>query len=327
MKNPFCVVVTGDSLVKDALDLLTPKCRLVFTGTYPDPSVLSQKVNEENADALILRTGKITAEVIKASENLKVITKHGAGYDNIDVAAATALGIPVMVAATANYESVAELVFGLMFSLARDIPWLDSRMRQGYWDKMKVCGLELFGKTLGLIGFGRIGRRVVELVRPLQMKIRIYDPWLKDDELPAEVVRDHQVDSLLKEIDILSLHCPLTVQTKNMIGKSAFEMMKKSAWVINTARGEVIDQDALIEALHDGQIAGAALDTFRKEPPEDLRRLCEAGKLVLTPHVGAATHEAQKRMGIEAANNILSVLEGRVIDRSYVINKDVLVTK
>lgn len=326
MQNPFNVVVTGDSLVKEALDLLTPKCRLVFTGTYPDPSLLAKKVDEENADAIILRTGKITAEVIKASDKLKVITKHGAGYDNIDVAAATALKIPVMVAATANYESVAELVFGLMFSLARDIPWLDSRMRLGHWDKMQVCGLELFGKTLGLIGFGRIGRRVVDLVRPLQMRVRIYDPWLGDHELPPEIVRDHQLHSLLKEVDILSLHCPLTDQTRNMLGKSEFEAMKKSAWVINTARGEVVDQDALIDALQDGQIAGAALDTFRKEPPDDLKRLCGAGKLVLTPHVGAATHEAQRRMGIEAANNVLSVLEGRVIDRNYVVNKQVLVT-
>jgi len=253
MTKPFSVVVTGDSLVKEALDLLSTKCRIVFTGTYPPPSFLATKLKEENADALILRTGKVNAEVIKASPKLKVITKHGAGYDNIDVAAATAIKIPVMIAATANYESVAELVFGMMFSLARDIPWLDSRMRQGYWDKMQVCGIELLGKTLGLIGFGRIGRRVVELVSPLQMKVRIYDPWLKGSELPPEIVHDHQLHTMLKEIDILSLHCPLTDQTRNIIGKAELMMMKKSAWIINTARGEVIDQDALIDALQDGR--------------------------------------------------------------------------
>ena len=327
MTNLFHVVVTGDSLAKEALDILTPKCQVFFTGTYPPPSLLENKLKEANADALILRTGKVTSEVIKASPNLKVITKHGVGYDNIDIMAATALKIPVMIAATANFESVAELVLGLMLSLARDIPWLDSRVRGGYWDKMQVRGAELFGKTLGLIGFGRIGRRVAELIAPLQMRLRVYDPWVKDHELAAGIVRDHQLSKLLKEVDILSFHCPLTNQTRYILGKAELAMMKTSAWVINTARGEVIDQNALIAALKENRIAAAALDTFNKEPPEDLHRLCESGKLVLTPHIGGATREAQTRMGIEAVSNVLTILEGRDIDRRYVVNPEVLEAK
>lgn len=320
----YRVVITGDTIAPEAMEILSKKCKVAFTGAYPSPSFLAQKMHDEKAQALILRTGKAPAEVIKASPYLRVIAKHGVGVDNIDVETATQLGIPVMVTASANYQSVAEHTLGLMFSLAKDIPRHDSRMRQGFWDKAQYQGVELFQKTLGIVGFGRIGRRIYELVNPLLMKVLVYDPYLGDASLPSDVIRVPHLEALLKNADIVSLHCPLTEQTRHLIGKRELEMMKKTAWLINTARGEVVDEEALISALREGKIAGAGLDTFKKEPPEDLQLLCQAGKVVMTPHIAGATEEAFRRMGIEAAQNVLLILEGKKPDKNYLANPEVL---
>jgi D-3-phosphoglycerate dehydrogenase len=323
-KSLWCVVVTGDSLAPEAMKLLEGTCRVLFSGPYPDPHKLAQMLRQEKAHALILRTGKAPAEVIMASPELKVISKHGVGFDNIDMASATALKIPVMTAATANYQSVAEHTLGLMLSLAKDIPRLDSRIRQGFWDKAQYRGVELFRRTLGLIGFGRIGRRVYDLIEPLQMKVLVYDPFLGDRSLPPGVTRLSELEELLSVADIVSLHCPLTEKTRNLIGEKELGRMKKTAWLINTARGGVVDEEALIAVLREGKIAGAAIDTFRQEPPEDLRRLCEAGKVVLTPHIAAATEEALTRMGVEAAQNVLTVLQRKMSDGDRIVNPEVL---
>ena len=324
MEKLFRVVVTGDNLAPEAMEILSAKCRVVFTGPYPQPSLLAQRVREEKAQALIVRTGKASAEVIMASPDLKVVAKHGVGFDNIDVAAATRLRIPVMISATANFESVAEHTLGLMLSLAKDLPRMDGRMHQGFWDKTQYRGVELFRKTLGLIGFGRIGRRVNQLVTPLQMRILISDPYIPEESIPQGIQRVSQLEPLLKEADIVSLHCPLTEETRNLIGEKELLRMKKTAFLINTARGGIVNEEALIAALREGEIAGAALDTFRLEPPEDLRRLCEAGKLVLTPHIAAATNAAFTRMGLEAARNALTVLEGGRPDNNSMANPEIL---
>jgi D-3-phosphoglycerate dehydrogenase len=324
MEKLFRVVVTGDNLAPEAMEILSAKCRVVFTGPYPQPSLLAQRVREEKAQALIVRTGKASAEVIMASPDLKVVAKHGVGFDNIDVAAATRLRIPVMISATANFESVAEHALGLMLSLAKDLPRMDGRMHQGFWDKTQYRGVELFRKTLGLIGFGRIGRRVNQLVTPLQMRILISDPYIPEESIPQGIQRVSQLEPLLKEADIVSLHCPLTEETRNLIGEKELLRMKKTAFLINTARGGIVNEEALIAALREGEIAGAALDTFRLEPPEDLRRLCEAGKLVLTPHIAAATDAAFTRMGLEAARNALTVLEGGRPDNNSMANPEIL---
>jgi D-3-phosphoglycerate dehydrogenase len=201
---------------------------------------------------------------------------------------------------------------------------MDGRMHQGFWDKTQYRGVELFRKTLGLIGFGRIGRRVSQLVAPLQMKILISDPYIPEESIPPGIQRVSQLELLLKEADIVSLHCPLTEETRNLIGKKELKMMKKSAWLVNTARGGIVDEEALIAALREGEIAGAAIDTFRQEPPEEVRRLCEAGKVVLTPHIAAATDAAVSRMGVEAAQSVLTVLQGKMPDEDRVVNSEVL---
>ena len=318
------VVVTGDAIAPEAMEILADQCRVVFTGPYPAPNLLARTLLEEKADGLIIRTGKATAEVINASPYLKVIAKHGVGFDNIDLPAATARKIPVMISATANYQSVAEHALALMFSLAKQIPWLDERMRRGIWDKTSFRGEELFRKSLGLIGFGRIGRRVYELVAPLEMKVWVYEPLLPDNRFPPTVTRVKHLEELLQVADIVSLHCPLTEQTRNLIGVRELGMMKKNAWLINTARGGVVDEEALIAALREGKIAAAGLDTFLKEPPEDVRRLCEAGRMVLTPHIGAGTGEAYVRMGTEAARNVLAVLLEGKPDPDYLVNPEAL---
>jgi len=323
MNSLFNVVITGPPIAKKAMDLLGKRCTVENTEPYLQPLELAQRLRDNNTDGLLVRMGRITGEVIRASSNLKVIAKHGTGVDNIDVDAATQLKIPVLITPFANYESVAEHVLGLMLSLAKDIPRLDARIRGGHWDKPHYRGVELCGKTLGLIGFGRIGRRVHELVAPLPMKVLVYDPFLQSDQIPPEVTWVEKLEELLKSADIISLHCPLTNETRNLIGRNEFKMMKKTAWLINTARGQVVSEEALVDALREGEIAAAGIDTFSKEPPEDIKVLCNAGKTVLTPHIAGITEESFERLGIEAVKNILTVLEGKMPDGECVVNAEV----
>ncbi|MCK4824268.1 hydroxyacid dehydrogenase [bacterium] len=319
----FNVVITGPPIAKEGIKLLSRTCRIENTKPYLEPSELALELRGKKADGLLVRMGKITREVIEASPKLKVIAKHRTGIDNIELGAATELKIPVLIATLANYESVAEHVLGLMFSLAKDIPRLDARIREGYWDKPNYRGVELFNKTLGLIGFGRIGRRVKELVAPLQMKVLVYDPILESSEIPGDVIRVEKLEELLKSSDIVSLHCPLTDQTRHLISKNELRAMKKTAWLINTARGEVVDEEALIESLEKGEITAAGIDTFNKEPPEDINRICNAGKIILSPHIAGITEESFKKMVIDTAKNIITILEGKEPDRRCVVNPEV----
>jgi D-3-phosphoglycerate dehydrogenase len=322
--SQFHVVVTGPQIAKEADEYLAGKCSVEYTQPYMEPSKLVEKIRNEMADALLVRMGNITAEVIQASPELKVISKHGTGVDNIDIATASEHNIPVMIATYANYESVAEHALGLMLAVAKDINRLDARIRQGYWDKPSYRGSELHNKTLGLVGFGRTGRRLKELVAPLEMKILVYDPFLKDEKKSSHVTVVSSFEELLKFSDIVSLHCSLTGQTRHLISKPELKTMKKTAWLINTARGAIVDQEALIEALKTGEIAAAGLDTFEKEPLEDNSALIDTGKTVLTPHIAGATSESFVRMGMDAARNILSVLEGKPLDSECVVNPDAL---
>ncbi len=322
-KSPFNVMITGPRIAEQAMRLLSESCRVEFAKPYLNSAELAERVRAQKTDAMIVRMGKITEEVILASPNLKVITKHGAGVDNIDVKAATRAGVSVLITSEANFNSVAEHVLGLMFALAKDIPRLDARVKMGHWDKADYRGTELSNKVLGLIGFGRIGRRVSELVAPLRMEVLVYDPFLNPEAFPAGLTRVTELDLLLERADIVSLQCPLTDQTRRLMGEAQFRKMKKSAWLINTARGEVVDEEALIAALSTGEIAAAGLDTFSKEPPGDLSRLRDAGKTVLSPHVGGITEESFERMGVDAVRNILTVLEGRKPARNCMINPEI----
>jgi len=315
------VVITG-RIAEEATRLLEPTCDVTCTKPYLAAPEFAALMAEVQAEALLVRgvAGTVTREVMQASGKLRVIAKHGVGVDNIDVAAATALRIPVVNTPAANYESVAEHVLGLMLALAKDIPRLDARMREGQWDKLGYRGEELCGRTLGLVGFGRIGRRVRELVAPFRMPVLVYDPFLPPGPVAPDAKRVEALEALLKAADIVSLHCPLLETTRGLIGRRELQLMKKTAWLINTARGAVVDEAALVAALEAGEIAGAGLDTFSPEPPKDISRLAKAGKVILTPHVAGVTEESFVRMGVGAAEGILRILNGGAPDREAWVN-------
>ena len=326
-KNPESrphVIVTGPEVAKEAEALLSKTCTVGFTEPYMDPSRLAEKVKIEKADALLVRMCRITREVIEASPGLRVIAKHGTGVDNIDVRSASRLKIPVLKAANSNFQSVAEHALGLMLALAKDINTMDARVRRGHWDKAGYRGVELFGKTLGIVGFGRIGRRLSEVVAPLKMKVLAYDPYVGSEKMPPEVTKTDTLDELLASADIVTVHCPFSEETRHMIGERELGAMKSTAWLINTARGGIVDERALTRALEAGAIAAAGVDVFEKEPIETIETLAAAGKTVLTPHIAGVTAESYIRMGVGAAENILTVLEGRGMDLDCLMNPEIL---
>ncbi len=281
---------------------------------------LLKKVSD--ADALVVRSAtKVTKEVIAAGKRLKVIGRAGVGVDNIDVDAATARGIVVVNAPEATSITVAEHAMGLMLGMARKIPFAHQSMKSGKWEKGKFMGAELRDKVLGVVGLGRIGREVVKRARAFGMKILGFDPYISDKlakEMGVELV---PFEKLLSTSDFITLHVPFSEQTKNLIGKKALSQMKKTAVVINCARGGIVDEAALYEALKSGAIGGAALDVFEKEPPEG-SPLIGLENVILTPHLGASTEEAQNYASAIVCEEVLKVL--RNIPPKNVVNMPIL---
>jgi D-3-phosphoglycerate dehydrogenase len=253
--------------------------------------------------AIVVRSAtKVTAEVIDAAVDLKLIVRGGVGVDNIDVGRAKAKSIEVKNTPAANSASVAELAIGFMFALARPIVRGTVGLRAGKWEKKTLKGSELAGKTLGLLGVGRIGRITAEKALALGMKVIAYDPYV--DAVPGLAVTLKPLAKVLAEADYLSLHLPLSDETRHLIGKPQFAQMKDGAYVINCARGGTIDEAALCEALESGKVAGAALDVFETEPVTQ-NKLLELDNVIATPHIGAATKEAQDRVGGEVAQILI----------------------
>ena len=264
------------------------------------------------ARAIIVRNQtKVTRELIKAAPNLQIIARAGAGLDNIDTEAASEAGIVVSYTPSENSISVAELVLGFMLTAVRRIPTAWLHTRSGGWNRMQFVGGELFGKTLGIVGLGRIGRLVAERALAFGMTIIAHDEFI-DPSSPfvADLgARLTSLDDLLTQSDFVSVHVPLTPDTRNCFSSEAFQKMKSSAWFMNASRGEVVDEAALLQALNEKQIAGAALDVRSKEPPEDN----EFGKLanvILTPHIGAFTNEAQERVVAAVCSGVVAILAG-----------------
>lgn len=316
------LLLTGPQLTDEAMaHAAAHGVRVLPTTPYAPADELTAIIAREQPDAIIVRQGKLTREMINASASLKIIAKHGVGYDTIDIAAAAERRIPVTIALGANAQSVAEHALALMFSVARQTALLDARMRDGHWDKATSVGIELSGKTLGLVGLGAIGRILMDLVAPLRMTVKVYDPYL--DHLPhlPNVERVEDFDALLTGCDIISLHCPLTEQNRNLFGAAQFKRMRARSLLINTARGELIDTDALIQALSTGQIAGAGLDTFNPEPPSADSALWGLPTLVATPHVGANTAEARDRVGLLALQQIIACWGGTAPHPRTVVNR------
>ncbi|MEC3909758.1 hydroxyacid dehydrogenase [Sphingobium sp. CR2-8] len=286
---------------------------------YPTPEQLIATANACGAKALIIRMGRVTAQALDAIPSLKIIAKHGVGVDGIDLGAAAKRDVPVVIAGGANAQSVAEQALALLLSVARSTAYLDRRLRAGAWDKSTYAGTELTGKSIGLIGLGVIGRAFLTLLAPFGMTVRVYDPYLSADRLPHGAQMVESIDTLLEASDIVSLHCPLTPDNCGLIDAAALGRMKDNAILINTARGELIDEPALVEALRTGVIAGAGLDTFASEPTGADHPLWTLDNVVGSPHVGANTHEARVRVGISCVEQIADYLDsGRIDPRNHV---------
>ncbi|HSM72172.1 MAG TPA: hydroxyacid dehydrogenase [Anaerolineales bacterium] len=261
-------------------------------------------------DAVIVRgRTKITASVMGAASTLKVVGRAGVGVDNIDLDAAKKHGITVVNAPKSNSLAVAELTFGLLLALAREIPRADASMKQGEWLKNELTGEELNGKTLGIIGYGRIGAEMGKRADAFGMNVVAYDPLISEEEMQARGVEPVSIQDLYAWSDFISLHLPLSVQTRDMIGPLAFSQMKDGVRIVCAARGGIIDEAALVAALNSGKVAGAALDVFAQEPP-GLTEAISHPRVIATPHIGAQTIEAQSRASEDIASEVLSALQG-----------------
>lgn len=261
-------------------------------------------------DAIIVRSRtKVTREVIERAEKLKIIARAGVGVDNVDVQAATERGVMVVNAPESTSITVAEHTMGLMLALSRKISIADSSVKDGKWEKSNFMGIELNGKTLGVIGMGRIGSQVVTRSKAFGMDTLVYDPYITEKSASELGVTVVDLDTLIKESDVMTIHVPLTPETKHLIAKQQFEMMKENAFIINCARGGIINEDDLFEALSTNKIRGAGLDVFEVEPPKD-SPLFQLDNVVLTPHIAASTSEAQRDAAIIVANEIKKVFEG-----------------
>jgi len=263
-------------------------------------------------DGVILGLDVCDASVIAAADRLRVISRYGAGYDKVDLEAATARGIAVTTTPGANRIAVAELAIGLIFSLARRIPQVAANARQGIWQRAQ--GWELTGKTLGLIGLGAIGREVALRAVALGMRVVAYDPYVQGE---VEGVRLVDLDTLLKQAHIVSLHCAATPETENLINAERIAQMRDGATLVNTARGELVDEGALYDALVSGKLAGAASDVFHNEPPEG-SPLLALDNFLPTLHIAGTTQESVQRMAMLAAQNVVDVLRGDI--SGYAVN-------
>jgi D-3-phosphoglycerate dehydrogenase len=301
-------ILVSDGLSEAGLNLLRAAGEVAVTPKIGADELL---VALPEYHALIVRSRtKVTARVVEAGRNLKVIGRAGVGVDNIDVAAALARGVTVVNSPLAASAAVAEHTLGLMLALARSIPTADASMKQGRWEKSAFMGGELSGKTLGLIGIGRIGALVAERAIAFGMSALAYDPYLSAEQIRARRAEPATFDDVLARSDYLSLHLPLTPETRGLIGPAQFAQMRPGARLVCTARGGVIDEDALRAALDSGALAGAALDVFAEEPPLP-GGIAAHPRVVATPHVGAQTAEAQARAGVSIAEEVIAVLQGR----------------
>jgi D-3-phosphoglycerate dehydrogenase len=304
-------IVIADGLPSSAIDLLKQTDWQIDNRQGRQPSELTADLKD--ADALVVRSAtKVTRDMIEASPKLRVIARAGTGVDNVDVPAATSRGIVVMNAPGANSLSVAELAMGLILSLARNIPAADASMKQSKWEKSKFAGTEIRSKTLGLVGLGRIGQEVAARAHAFEMKVVAHDPFISEEMAASLGVELVSLDDLCARADYISLHVPALPSTRHLFNAERLARCKKGVRIINTARGELVDEAALADAIEHGHVGGAGLDVFDPEPPKDWR-LSALPQVVATPHIAASTKEAQEQVGSETAAALRDFLKEGII--------------
>ncbi len=300
-------VLVSDPIGPEGVSLLETEAQ-VDVKTGMKPAELLETVG--SYQALVVRSEtKVNREVIEAGKNLQVIARAGIGVDNIDLEAATGAGIAVVNAPTGNTVAAAEHTIALMLALARNVPGAHHSLKSGEWRRSAFMGVEVRDKTLGICGLGRVGTEVARRAQAFGMRLVGYDPFVAPDYARRIGVELHPLEDLLAESDFVTLHTPLTEGTRGMLGMRQIEIIKPGARVINVARGELVDEAALLAGLESGQLSGVALDVFSKEPPDPSPLLAHA-KAIVTPHLGASTREAQREVAIEAAEQVLAVLKG-----------------
>ncbi len=297
-------ILVADTIAPAGVELLKQSAAVIYK---PDITAETLEATIAQYDGLIVRSRtRVTAKLIHLAQKLRVIGRAGAGLDTIDVKTARSCGIKVFNTPLASTVAVAELTLGLMLALARAIPTANAHMKQGRWPKKQLMGSELSGKTLGVIGLGHIGTSVTERAKVFGMRVIALDPYLASDCIRQRGATPTDMDLMLAEADYLTIHVPLTDDTRSLLGAAEIARMKDGACLICCARGFIVDENALVEALDSGKLAGAALDVFAIEPP-GATRLVQHPKVIATPHIGAMTREAQEKAALDIARQVLNI--------------------
>lgn len=314
------VVILGGELATEGRAILEEAgVRVVSTPPYIDRQAVIEAMNRHRPDAVIVRllADILGPEEMEAGGRLRHVAKHGVGTNDIDIVSAARLGIPVSVTTGSNGHSVAEHALGLIMALVKDFSRQDALIRDGVWDKNQYQGRELRCQHLGLVGFGFIGQTLGAMALALGMGVSAFDPHTPDTAFRDGIRRETDLDRLLSQADIVSLHCPLTPETRNLIDARRIALMKPGAFLVNTARGEVVDEAALVEALSSGHLAGAGLDSFALEPPDRDNPLFKLTNTIVTPHVAGVTLDAKRAMAVMAAQNVLTTLRGQELAQRF----------
>lgn len=300
-------ILIADALSKEGIAELQKNPHFqVIEKTAITPEELQNEIHEY--DALVVRSRtKVTADIIQNASNLKLIVRGGVGTDNIDKKAAEAKNIKVKNTPKASSISVAELVIGMLLSGVRLLVDATVSTKEGKWEKKRFEGIEVYGKTLGLVGYGNIGKEIAKRASALGMKVLVYDPYVQKAETPDTTMTD--IDTIIHHADFVTVNCPKTEETKGLINAARIQQMKQGVGIINCSRGGIVDENALLEGLQSKKIAFAGIDVYEKEPPEPTHPLFSQPNVILTPHIGAQTKEGQNRVSIEVASVINDFLK------------------
>ncbi len=317
------VLVLGGALNVEGRAVLEHAGLLVIeTRPYPSQAATIEAMRTYRPAGVIVRgiEGALDAVAMQAGGRLRVIAKHGVGTDDIDVRAAHELGISVAITTGANSQSVAEHAFAMILALAKDLARQDAHVRAGAWDKDRYHGRELRGQVLGLVGFGATGQALARMAAPLGMEVHVFDPYVAESVFGDVARRATDLDALLGDADFVSLHCPLTPETRGLVDARRLGLMKPTAYLVNTARGEVVDESAVVEALERGRLAGAGLDSFAAEPPDPGNPLFRLANTIITQHVAGVTVDARRAVSVRAAENVVAILGGSELPPRFLVH-------